>query len=879
MPKGKNKTVNTNVGDAGGSGKGRGPVKAPNNDKQIVQPSSDNIAEKELFAGTADTFQQPGQQEKAGGKAVSVFRHIIGGPTGRLITLRAGQIRQLAKDLSTLQKILLAGIALVSIVLVYALVSSIRHKNHKATTKTTVQRKFTPVNIIERQPKLTDYQTPETRTQKLSITPAPPEEPTSLRFAESLYMQKDYAGAYAVYDEMEKKLDSGEHRQLFRDLLCLKKVFCLLCMDAGSNPFEPNANSPRIDKAAEMLQKVSESRSPILRVAANYYLGVLALRQKRYLEARARAYKSLGLIGVVGSELAWSSKLERETRFVAAEALTRHVLALCDADKELPPDLWTRGAWLEDPFVNMNHEQLIAHLTRGLEQLQKGLLSPQLGRLEQIDQPSRSARPYWFVCCQNTPVQELLARFAVNAGLDVRWMLTGATKQQSAQAIRNRPVVLYMPAVTPLQLITVAAGSAALMAELEPTGVIKVYNPREYNSLAEHISILSRQAVALWQQFILAFHGDNRIGNAHFAIALLKTQQELLSDAIAEYKLVSNQFSQTPLAPYALLHSSKLKSRLRDYPGARKDLKQLLAQYPDSKLCPKACLYLAEATKNAGLLAEAARLYGKVYNIGYSNQLRAAAAFGAGKCFYEQKDYLNTVKWLNRYVALSRDRESEQFYTACFLLGKSNLALGNLEQACKVLEHALSGHPPRERFLQTISAIVEVRMQQGNFIEALNVLEAVHPWQFSSAQYAEVLILKARLFRSIGLFDKAIATIGDRVEYEPDPYLKARLSLELSKCYTAKGELQTAQKILSEVITQTEPGPPDLEVALELAGLCLKLGQTNQVISLCRQVLSLTPPAETAQKARRLLALAFSRESKYDNAALALAGSVKRQTD
>ena len=75
---------------------------------------------------------------------------------------------------------------------------------------------------------------------------------------------------------------------------------------------------------------------------------------------------------------------------------------------------------------------------------------------------------------------------------------------------------------------------------------------------------------------------DKRVPNGHFALGLLHAERNQPNDAIAEYKLVANRFSKTPLAPQALLQSGMLKVTLRDYAGAQQDLKQLVELYPDT---------------------------------------------------------------------------------------------------------------------------------------------------------------------------------------------------------------------------------------------------------------------------------------------------------
>ena len=139
-----------------------------------------------------------------------------------------------------------------------------------------------------------------------------------------------------------------------------------------------------------------------------------------------------------------------------------------------------------------------------------------------------------------------------------------------------------------------------------------------------------------------------------------------------------NQFSQTSLAPYALLTSSKLKAELHDYPGAREDLTQLVEQYPETEIYGQACLNLAHVTKNAGFFKEALRLYRKVNNLGLSSELQIASALGAGRCSYEIRDYENAAKWLVKYIKLANDPADEDYYFAYFLLGKNKFQEHNI---------------------------------------------------------------------------------------------------------------------------------------------------------------------------------------------------------
>jgi tetratricopeptide (TPR) repeat protein len=410
--------------------------------------------------------------------------------------------------------------------------------------------------------------------------------------------------------------------------------------------------------------------------------------------------------------------------------------------------------------------------------------------------------------------------------------------------------------------------------------------------------MLCQEAVSLWQRFLLTSVGSDLIVNAHFALGLLKAQKGQLPDALAEYKLVANRFSQTSFAPYALLHSSRLKVMLRDYTGAREDLKQLTELYPDSEFSDQACLYLADATMKAGLFDEWVRLFCKAYNLGFSAQSKIASALGAGRCFYEQKDYAAAAEWLSRFISLAKDVASADFNLACFLLGKTYLALGKPERASDALEYALAGRLPRQEYIEAVSALVDARTQQGHFIEALEALERAQPWQFSQKESVEMSLLKTKVLRSMGLSDKAILVLADRAEYLLDTQLKAKVLYELAKCHIAEQDLELAHRRLTEVLVLIEPGPNALEVGCELAEVCLRLGQNSQVVSICSQLLDFTAEnAETAeeksklqisassahsavkaaqarirQRAMNILATAQLRQKNYEGAVLALLG-------
>jgi tetratricopeptide (TPR) repeat protein len=143
---------------------------------------------------------------------------------------------------------------------------------------------------------------------------------------------------------------------------------------------------------------------------------------------------------------------------------------------------------------------------------------------------------------------------------------------------------------------------------------------------------------------------------------------------------------------------------------------------------------------------------------------------------------------------------------------------------------------------------------------------------FSQKESIDILLLKSKILRAMGLVDKAILALSDRVEYISEPQLKAEITLELTECYVAKGNLQLAYTKLAEILAFVEPGPMAHQIALALADVCLKLGQNPRTVSICSQLLDSGPSMPIKQKALELLATAYSRQKNYDRAALALSG-------
>ncbi len=693
---------------------------------------------------------------------------------------------------------------------------------------------------------------PTEAAELMQQAPVPALSAVSLSVAEGLYAEKDYEQAYAAYQQLAAGLAEQPAETMMRDFLTLKMALCL-------------SRKAELESAGLLLRQISSSASPFVRALAYYHRSQIEFEKKQFLSARMAAYQAYALVQSTGLPQDHLEALRRDCGFITAQALTRQVLTLRDIDKDCPAELWTAGSLTNDPVQGIKEKQIRQCLDAGRARLESAMLGPEV----QDSDDGKGGRLFTVVC-NGAPMEELLARFAANAGLDVRRDL-GA----DSVGVRKRAVVLYASDAPMDDIAALVAGCSGLLVQADERGLLTLTDPAEYTSLSEHIATLTEECIRLWRRFSLKHHADDRMANVHFALGLMQTQAGRPDEAIAEYKMVANRFPRNGLAPYALLNSSRVRTNLMDYPGAQKDLQQLVEQYPDTSFADRACLYLADATLKTGMAAEAVRLYTKVYNVAVSADTQQAAALGAGTGLYNQKEYADAVKWLTRYVNLVKDMRSRNLPGACLMLGKANMELGRADEAKKVLRLALRGMSSKEQYVETLLTLVRAHMAAEEFLEALDILDISEAQQFSQEHALEVVLLKARVLCRIGLADTSAGLIRHRVQYLVDPELKARANLELARSLKAQGRTDDAAQCLSDILIYAAPGPTAQTVQQELAAACFELGRDEQTVGMCLELLQSDPSDDLKQQTLRLLAHAYARRRDYERAAQALIGQWK----
>ncbi|MHC5060367.1 MAG: tetratricopeptide repeat protein [Planctomycetota bacterium] len=668
---------------------------------------------------------------------------------------------------------------------------------------------------------------------------------SSWQLAEQLYANRNYSEAAYVFEQLSQKLPANTAANEFmRDFFRLKMAVCL-------------QHTREKENLSALFTEALASRSPLVRALANYHLIFVENRNKKYLNARSRAYRTIALLKAFDDKL--SPTFEADCYFMLAEALTRQVMLLNNAPDALPGQLWADTLPVES-IAPMSQNELREFVQAGIEHLSMSAVTPKVQKREHLGIGAQ-----WSLLATKAPLEEVLARFASAANLNIIWTNTAAQ-------IRKIPTTLYLPTASEQLATEVAAGTAGLIAHFDGDK-IKIHDADAYTDLSQQKQLLTAEAISAWRRFLLRYRGDHRTANTHYAIALLHDFIDDTPTALGEYRLVASGYPHNPLAPFALLNASKIKTNIRDYAGAREDLNEILIQYPECKLVDQASLYLAQATLGGGLYDEAIRMFQRVYNYELNAESQCGAAYGLGKCFFETKQYQKAAQWLKIAINSTDNDQDYRLQPAYFMLGKANVATKDFENASLAFRNALENSPQKKEYIEVTLELIRSEFKQENYVVALNILESIPVSQLSQEYSCQVLIAKARILRELGLTDTAISLLRRRIEFVADALTRARLNFELAGCFAATGDLLIAQRKLTNAILDLPPGLLAQQANLFLAELSMKLDAKERARDVCLQLLrSPDIDVQIQQDALNLLGRVYAGLNQHNNAALAYAG-------
>jgi len=618
------------------------------------------------------------------------------------------------------------------------------------------------------------------------------------------------------------------------------------------------------DAARDALLTAAESPSPLVRGMALAELARLALADRQFLTARTLAYRAIGSLGAVPE----TAPVRRAADRIAAEALTRKVLAFRGAEALLPPT----DTALPDPFARAVDDREVRALAEsGVARFREAAADPRVSR-----EKTPGSGGAWSATSAGAPLEDLLERIAGRSDLDIVWAEVPAPA-------RRRAVHLCLRGMPEARLLEVACGAVGLLARVRG-GRVEVYDPRATRSMAEAQRLLAGEAVALWRRRLLDQADADHHDLAHFGLGLLYEHEGETAGAIAEYNLLARQHKASALAPRAMLRGAAIRIGLRDYTGARRQLLDLLNRYPEFPEADRVYLRLGEATLEAGLFHQAIPTFRKLYYWELSRPSQVGAAFGAGKAYWRLGQFEEAVKWFDRFRQAAGDEPHPARAEAEYLLARSLLVLGRAEEAEATLRRSLAAGPAHPLRADVLLTLADCLTRHEAYPEALALLRCVRAEAAPPARRDAAVLREARILRAMGLTTLALRTLKEHRDGAATPATALEMEVALARCLLEMDRGEEARRLLESVLAHLEPGTTsleggrlDLEAALLLAEVHLDAGRAREAVTLLRGVVQQSQ-AKTDEAMRRqafrLLGRAYLANKDYERAALALAGKV-----
>ena len=657
--------------------------------------------------------------------------------------------------------------------------------------------------------------------------------------AEKAYRAGKYRVALPRYLALYSDAKSRPADALIRGFFAARAAACLV--ELG-----------RLAEARGILQEPCQSGSPIVRAAANRELALIDALEGQHLSARRRAYAALGVLGAMETP----QVLEVDCEYLIAWALTAAVLSASGAELEIP---WhdVRAA---DPFAVETDLALRRLLGQGARRLAGASISPSLRR-----QPGPTPSRDWVAAWSGPLLKDLLHRVSADDGPDIRWLCGGAEGRRASLT------VVFRKGVPEQKLTEVACGAVGLLARFTGDQIV-VHSPRLAKSMKVRTGLLAREAVSVWRRLFLSAPNDPRIADGHFALGRLHESTGQTLDAMRIYQLVSRRYRRSRVGPPSLLRSARLRMQLRDYMGARQDLLNMLDKYPDSdsELLGEVYLELGQATRGAGLPDEAARRFQTLYYLGLSLSSRKLACLETALCLVETGRNKDAVKWVTRYLGLAKGEKGEQMARAYLLLGRCSAAVGDMSEAALALQQALVSEPSWAQRIEALTQLVDVQVARRRFVHVIGTLDRLGQEKLDEKQFARYLLLTAKAYRTMGLPQRAVSALRDKLASVPDAKTRALLRIELARCQAARGRLQEARDELTLALAKIHADDEGYAAQCELAEVSLKMGKLEDVIAMARPLLRSSSPPGIRRRAAEVLAAAYVRRGQYEQAIEAL---------
>ncbi len=669
------------------------------------------------------------------------------------------------------------------------------------------------------------------------------DDSVSWEIGQQLFISQRYKEAYYVFSQLHDSLNSDlPADEYLKDFMKLKMALSL-------------HNTQHALQVSSLFTAALNSRSPVVKGLANYHLALIEFDRKQYLNARKRAYGALAVIHLLRENV--SANIDADCYFIMSEAVTREVMKLHNHPDTLPGKLWTDS--LDRHLISaMDQDHLRSLLQAGTYEISDAVLSPVVKKQLHLEFGKR-----WTTISVNAPIEEVLSKYAAISSMNLEWPVENPK-------IRTRSITAYMPTTSESQVPEIITGSTGLIAIIQ-SDKVKIHNPRTIKDLNTNRKILTSEAISCWRRFIQRYKGDHRIPNAHYLLGMLQNFQKETGVALSHYRVILSQYPQNFLAPYAIFNESKIKTKIHDYKGAMDDLQELLIQYPDFRQIDEATLYLAQATMKSKLYEEAERLFRKVYNFDLDPESQRSAAWGLGQCYYQMEKLDDAKKWLVITIKLINNPSDRRLKPAYFLLGQTNIKMGNYQEASLALKNAIDSSAPTNEYVDIIIRLVEAEFMQEHYINAMNLLQNIPTANLSQEYVAKIIIKKSQILRQLDLAESAITLLRRRIEFIADAYVRAIMTYELAQCYIEVGDPSLARKELVDCISFLGTGETAQQATLLLAKVYFQMEDYLNASQTLLKLLQVVDYDYIKKEAFTLLGDTYTNHNQLEKAALAYA--------
>lgn len=609
----------------------------------------------------------------------------------------------------------------------------------------------------------------------------------------------------------------------------------------------------RADDARRHLQLAAADNSPALRVTGGLELARVEIDSNQYMLARSSACAAAAAAGFSDR----TAPLAVECDLMAAKALSRKVLAMRGSGEGVACD-----ARPGDIFAGLDEAAIRGVLAEGLGGMSLAAVGVQV-RPEESNGVVR-----YDVACAGNSLDELLSRLVTASGTKLRFANVAAPQ-------RARPITLACRGQTEQRVIDLACGSAGLIARFSGQE-ISVFDPAAVASLQEQQDLLTSEATSAWRRFFLRYGSDDRNADAHVALgSLMESCGDDLA-AIGEYQITFSRFPKSQAAPQALLRSARLRIGMKDYKAAREDLSNVLDNYPSWKGWEEAYVSLGEAVMEGGALDEAQRIYRVLSAKEVSPAVRLQIARGNGKLMHLRGQHGPAVEQFKTYLAGAGAGASAQKAETWWLLGRSQLALGQTQQAAASLYKALAAGPAAKARFDVAAELVEALIAAQQYATALGVLRQAEQDRPSVSQQCRLLVLTGRLHRSMGLADCVVDQLRRSADTLADEALARQVRLELARCLASAKRPKEAHELLTQLLPSLDAAAVE-SATCDLAATALELDHPQQAIALCEELVRTCKDGAILKTARQILSQAHLASKDFASAAGSLATEGAKQ--